>query len=265
MGSFGDSNEHLIWIQPGDLWQAILYHHPGTLSLNGFAFDFEAFDLVIVPPGSRCEVFRTGQVDYVYDYFSFIPVVSDRDVVALPQLSHLGDEGRFWDLAFRRALRRLQLSRTGPAATAYAMLWAVAEPVSSLIRNVYVERAEELIEAKLDQPLRIGDLAAELSISQSQLGRLFIAEHGRTPKQYIRERRAQLAHRLLTQTTLPVKQVAASCGVGDVHTFNRFVRDWLGASPRAVRAARGNLDIYRVAMYKEKLPSLDSNDTESEA
>jgi AraC-like DNA-binding protein len=248
-GSFGDDSETLNWVQPQDLWQALLLHHPGTFSVNGYSFSIHPFDLVIVPPGSRCEIVRSGSDTYVYDYFTFVPVESEADVVALPLHTNLGEEGRFWDLNFRRGLQRLQLSRTSARAVAYSMLWAVAQPVSSAFQNVFVEAAEKLIESRLHEPLKISEIAAELGVSQSQLGRLFMAEHGRSLKSYQREQRAKLAHRLLSQSTMPIKQVAASCGIGNVHTFNRFVREWFGVSPRTVRAARGNLDVYRVGMY----------------
>ncbi|HEY0866106.1 MAG TPA: helix-turn-helix domain-containing protein, partial [Fimbriimonas sp.] len=66
------------------------------------------------------------------------------------------------------------------------------------------------------------------------------------PLQYIRDRKAQLAHQLITGTTHPIKQVAVACGFQDLHSFNRFVRDRLGVSPRAVRGGREEIDIFRV-------------------
>jgi AraC-like DNA-binding protein len=42
--------------------------------------------------------------------------------------------------------------------------------------------------------------------------------------------------RPLTTTDLPIKAVAARVGITDLHYFNKVIRRYLGASPRAVRA-----------------------------
>ncbi len=249
-GSFGTSEERLEWVQPRDLWQALLYRCGGTFRLQGTATPFSAFDLIIVPPGSRCSVAFADEGPWVYDFFGFSPVEDTRDLVGLPFLSPLGDEGLFWDLNFRRALSRVQFSRTSIASVAAALLWAVAVPESALQRNPYLEEAERQINADLAGDLRISHLARKLNISQAQLTRIFLAESGRTPHQYVLELRAKRAQDLLAGTTLPIKQVAAQCGFPDPHAFGRFVRARLGASPRAVRAGQQTIDIYRVEEYR---------------
>jgi AraC-like DNA-binding protein len=250
-GSFANEAERLTWVQPRDVWQGLLFRHYGTFSLNGLSFPIEPFDLVVVPPGAYCDVHRVGMDVYLYDYFSFAPVSSERDQVALPTKTNLGNEGYFWEMNFRKALNRIQTSRTSVQVVVTALLWAVAEPAHHAERNVHIEEAERLIEDRLGSPLRIGAIAKELHLSQSQLARLFLSVHGRTPLQFVRDRRAQLAHRLLTQSTVPIKQVASQCGMPDLHAFNRFVRQRLGASPRDVRANRSKaVDIYRASDYK---------------
>lgn len=258
-GAFAHEHSYLEWVQPVDLWQALLYRYPGTFTLNGNQFSFDPFDLVIVPPGSRCSVQCVGDLEiYVYSYFTFCPILSDKDVVSLPVKSALGDEGYFWDMSFRKALNLLQLTRTYVHAVTYALLWSVSEPSHYSSRNVFVEEAEKLIEANLADELKIADLAKQVHLSSSQLNRLFLTVHGMTPMQYIRGRRVQLAHRLLTESTMPIKQVAVQCGLADVHSFNRFVRDRLGASPRDIRRSRPQVDVFRAGEFKRFAPDQDS-------
>lgn len=255
-GSFANEGQRLTWVQPKDAWQGLLFRHDGTFSMNSYTFRFEPFDLVIVPPGVHCEVNRVGMDIYLYDYFTFTPVESERDLVALPLKTNLGDEGYFWEMNFRKALNRVQLSRTSVQVVVGALLWAVAEPGHQVERNLHVEKAEQLIEEQLCTALRIGAIAKELHVSQSQLNRLFLAVHGRTPSQFLRDRRSQLAHRLLTETTLPIKAIARDCGIPDLHAFNRFVRLRLGHSPRDIRSNRAAvLDIYRAGDYKRRADS----------
>jgi AraC-like DNA-binding protein len=244
-GAFGDDSDRLEWVQPRDLYQGQLYHHAGTIYVNGLAIPFEPWDLVIVPPNSRCQVIRQGSGTHVYDYFTFVPFQCEQDVMAIPMLSRLGEEGKFWDANLRRALNRQILSRTSVQVVVASLLWAISQPAAMATGNVFVEQAEAVIQDRLHTGLRVSLLAKDLSISQSQLNRLFLSEHGQTPMQYIRDQRAQLAQRLLSQSTMPIKQIAVACGFPDLHAFNRFVRDRLGASPRAVRLSRGEVDIYR--------------------
>ncbi|RYG43964.1 AraC family transcriptional regulator, partial [bacterium] len=98
--------------------------------------------------------------------------------------------------------------------------------------------------------LKVPELAQAVGISQAQLARLFVAEHGMPPLQFIRTAQAQRAHRLLTGTVEPIKAIAAACGFPDLHTFNRFTRARLGASPREIRAGQGVVDTFRVETYR---------------
>lgn len=244
-GSFGDDAPTVKWVQPTDLWQALLMHHSGTFSLNGHILGFEPFDLFVVPPMSHCEVERTGGTEFVYNYAGFKPQSDERDTVSLPVKTSLGDEGHYWDKVFRTALNQLQFSRTFAHVVVWNLLWSVAQPQHAVIRSVYTDQAEKLIDERIGQRLRISDICSELQISPSQLTRYFLMDTGRTPHQFILDRRAELAHRLLTRTTSQVKLVAAACGMPNIQQFNRFVKDRYGQSPRVLRQNRGIVDIYR--------------------
>ena len=248
-GSFEDDNRRLEWTQPSDCFQAQYHQAPGTLVVNGHSTPFAAYDLLVVRPGSHCEILRSEPATFVYSYFGFVPAKSDVDVMTIPMVSSLGEEGKWWDTNFRRALNQLMLRRTPVRALVHAWLWAVALPEQVSPRNPYVDAAERLFEERLDSDIQVSAIAKELHLSQSQLTRLFLAEHGRTPLQFLLERRAAKAHYLLTQTTLPIKSVAAACGVPNVHAFNRFVRARLGASPRSIRLGTAVVDVFRVADF----------------
>lgn len=252
IGSYADEAPVLRWVQPSDAWQAQLLIHHGSFTYNGMSMPVEPFDLLVIPPGGRCEVERFGQQDYyVYDYFAFTPIIGERDVVSLPLKTSLGESGHFWDLEFRKALTRLQFSKTSSHVLCWHLLLSVAQPEHIAIKSVYTEQAEALISERLAQKLAVSQICRELNISQSQLTRLFVSELGRSPLQYIRDRRAQLALKLLTNTTLPIKQVGATCGIPNAHQFNRFVRERFGESPRSLRNHRGIVDIYHVSDLKK--------------
>lgn len=242
----------LRWQQPGALWQLQVLFHSGVFHWNGRAIPFEPFAVFVIPPGSRCEVYRNGQETYVYDYMSFIPVKSEIDNVSVPLCTQLNREvGNYWDILFRKGLSQVQYSRTQANVVTWSLLWAVARPVHQPLTNIFVEQAEQIISQRLHEKVSVKELSEELSISQSQLIRLFLAEHQRTPLQFTLERRAQVAHELLTKTTDPVKSIAARVGYSDIHQFNRFIRQRFSQSPRSLRFNREDVDLWRLKSLKK--------------
>ncbi len=83
--------------------------------------------------------------------------------------------------------------------------------------------------------LSMGALAGHLGVSDRHLRRIFLAEHGVTPLQYLQTRRLLLAKQLLTDTRLPVAQVALASGFGSLRRFNAAFADSYRMSPSRLR------------------------------
>jgi transcriptional regulator GlxA family with amidase domain len=125
-------------------------------------------------------------------------------------------------------------------ARLWDILWQLAErtrsvPTSNARTHPAVETVSRIIQRRLGKPLSVGELAEEAGVSQNHLTRLFRASFKKTVVGYIRQQRIVRAHHLLTQTTLPIKAIAAEVGIPDLHFFNKAVRGSLGHSPREVR------------------------------
>lgn len=251
-GAFGDNQPVLAWTQAIEHWQGLHSLSEGEFTVNGETFTVRVNDLVIIPPGSRCEARWQGDPPYVYNFFSF-RVAGAGTMRLLPQLAGLGGAGDFWNIEFRKGLAESRTTKAHVNTVARAMLWSVSRPVELVRRNPIVGLAEKIIEDRLPEGLKVAAVARELGISVSQLGRHFLQEHGITPKQFIQLAQARKAEELLTTSTLSIKQVAAQCGFGDLHQLNRFARLRLGASPRAIRAGNMPKDIYRIEQYKRSL------------
>jgi len=73
--------------------------------------------------------------------------------------------------------------------------------------------------ARGDAP-SVADVAARLGVSDRHLRRIFFAEHGVTPLQYLQTRRLLLAKQLLTDTQLPISQIALTSGFRSLRRFN---------------------------------------------
>jgi AraC family transcriptional regulator of adaptative response / DNA-3-methyladenine glycosylase II len=81
----------------------------------------------------------------------------------------------------------------------------------------------------------IAALAERLGVSDRHLRRIFHAEHGVTPLQYLQTRRLLLAKQLLTDTRLAVTEVAHASGFLSVRRFNAAFADSYRMSPTALR------------------------------
>ncbi len=74
-----------------------------------------------------------------------------------------------------------------------------------------------------------------VGISARQLDNLVRTGVGEAMLRYTRRRRVERAQQLLTQTSEPIRRMAADVCLGDLHVFNKTFRRALGASPRQVR------------------------------
>src|SRR3954470_15380677 len=81
----------------------------------------------------------------------------------------------------------------------------------------------------------VAALAERLGVSERHLRRIFLEEHGVTPLQYLQTRRLHLAKQLLTDTRLPVAQVALASGYRSLRRFNAAFAESYRMSPTRLR------------------------------
>jgi AraC family transcriptional regulator of adaptative response / DNA-3-methyladenine glycosylase II len=70
------------------------------------------------------------------------------------------------------------------------------------------------------EPIALPALAARLGVTDRHLRRIFQAEFGVSPQDHVTTQRLLLAKQLLTDTTLPVTQVALASGFASLRRFN---------------------------------------------
>jgi len=92
-----------------------------------------------------------------------------------------------------------------------------------------------VIDRHLGDTLSLRDVARELGVTPGHLTTVVRRRTGRTVQEWIIERRMAEARSLLSDTELPVGEVARRIGMADPGYFSRLFRRTHGASPREWR------------------------------
>jgi AraC family transcriptional regulator len=98
-----------------------------------------------------------------------------------------------------------------------------------------VGRLVEYIEARLNEPISLDDLATVVGMGVCTFSRHFRETLGRAPHAFVIDRRVERAKRMLSQGDLAVKEVASSCGFADQAHLTRVFRCRLGTTPAQLR------------------------------
>lgn len=98
-----------------------------------------------------------------------------------------------------------------------------------------VARVIEHVGAHFGSRLTLDALSEVACLSSSHLEHLFHTSVGVSPLQYVRRYRLDVAMRLLEETDLPVRAVAAKVGYADPFYFSRAFRQAEGMSPTRYR------------------------------
>jgi len=98
-----------------------------------------------------------------------------------------------------------------------------------------LRRIEDYIDAHLDSPLNVEQLAGTLGISVSHFARCFRHSVGLTPHEYVMRTRLSHAERLLRETDLSLAEIALTTGFSDQSHFTRRFHQLAGMPPRLFR------------------------------
>ncbi|MDM4139399.1 MULTISPECIES: GlxA family transcriptional regulator [Mycobacterium] len=104
-------------------------------------------------------------------------------------------------------------------------------------RRDSIREVQERIEAEPGGPHSIDDLARRAAMSPRHFTRVFTAEIGEAPGQYVERIRTEAARRQLEETDDTVVAIAARCGFGTAETMRRNFLRRVGISPDQYRKA----------------------------
>ncbi|MFG6431456.1 Ada metal-binding domain-containing protein [Roseateles sp. LYH14W] len=121
-----------------------------------------------------------------------------------------------------------------PELAPRALPWTTMDASRTL-----AQQAAVWLDACADAEASVEGLAAHLGITSRHLRRIFQAEHGVSPLQYLQTRRLLLAKALLTDSALPVQDVAYAAGFASLRRFNAAFIEHYRLQPTALRREGG--------------------------
>lgn len=121
-----------------------------------------------------------------------------------------------------------------------------------------VRDAIDIMEANLETPVSIPDIAAQLQVSQRHLARQFTKYVQKSAVAYYRDVRLDRARGLVTQTELKLGEIAAASGFNSQVHFSRAYHARFGISPSADRVAgRVPFEFRAWPMFKPDIKSAE--------
>lgn len=100
------------------------------------------------------------------------------------------------------------------------------------------KRVIAFVEENLPERIAISDLARIARVSQGHFARAFRKHFGRSPSEYVIERRIDLARTLMRTTAQGLSEIALDCGFADQAHMSRHFRRATGFSPRVWRLSQ---------------------------
>ena len=127
--------------------------------------------------------------------------------------------------------------RCRPELAPRALSWSIQD--ASAILAQQAARLLDEPDAWSDGSPSVEQLAGKLGVSDRHLRRIFEAQFGVSPLQYLQTRRLLTAKQLLADTDLPVTQVALASGFASVRRFNAAFVQHYALNPTQLRRDGG--------------------------
>lgn len=114
---------------------------------------------------------------------------------------------------------------------------AAAEPMAARggLAPWQKRKVDRYMRECLERPLRVEEMAEQVSLSVSHFFRAFKESFGTTPHMYIIRLRLELAQRLMLTTEEPLSHIALACGLVDQAHLSTLFRRGMGETPSAWR------------------------------
>ena len=221
----------------GDVWSL----PPGGVHGYRETKDFKIFNLLFIPdrlpllmldlydtPGYRILFGSDSSETRAYPYLRLASAELRRMEAMLRLFVFFHEQETDDDHAGKYGMFMAIISRLCRLAAGEKRLWRA--PLS-------ITRIHQFLNSNCAREITIADLCRLTAMAPTTLHRHFLRYFGMPPMQYIRRFRLQIACRLLLNTTLPIREIAARCGFPKHSYFTQIFRSVYRTTPGEYRNA----------------------------
>lgn len=169
------------------------------------------------------------------------PLLGLEEQLAMPD-AHLVFPRGHWTWIASRLMRELRAEDELSSLVVEGLLLVLLTGVTRRHRSgldsppEFLRRARALLSDRFTEPLRIGEVAAEVGVHPSSLARAFQRHYRCTPGEFVRRLRVDLAGRRLARPEISIASIARETGFSDQSHFSRTFKGVTGMTPGAFRS-----------------------------
>lgn len=156
------------------------------------------------------------------------------------------------DARLTNLIKMLEAEIVAPSFASHMLIEGLTRAIASILvqidpekttrdaQRIYLppwklRRIDEFIEANLDRPIRLSDLADVADLSVFHFVHVFKLATGSTPYHYLCERRIACSCKLLAEARLDIVEIAGACGFSSQSHFTSAFTKTIGISPGRYR------------------------------
>ena len=113
--------------------------------------------------------------------------------------------------------------------------YELLKTLEELYKNSIDAQIDKYIRANLALPLSVSALCSEFRLSRHEIYHICNEYFCCTPAEYIKKCRLDHACKLLTDTSLPINEIATRCGIPDYNYFSKVFKSVYRSSPTSYR------------------------------
>ena len=243
------------------------YAGRGTFRIQGQDYQVQAGEAFVAKPGEPHEIISSQDDPLGIYYWSytlspsakssdeFISIdtftkafltsqqaVSTRTPTMLRTLELLTEEVARKEPGYLQAIEGLVFKLildTARAVIDVPLLSVPLDPPAKCPEEIVVQVMLRYLRDNYSRQLSIGDLAAQVNLSERHAGRLFRNVTGTSIKEYLTSLRIEKAIQLLLDGRTPIKEIALATGYPDVRYFTTLFRQRVGLPPASFRRNGG--------------------------
>ncbi len=224
---------------PQDLWVfETVVSGCGTVCIEDQKFQVTAGDTYILPAHTSQLYYSDPENPFEKIWFNLSGTLVDSLVQAygleghwyLPQAGLEAEFRRYLELLGREQLTLADISNAG-ADGFHRLIRKIAATLPAP-QNDPASVLKKYIDEHIEQHFELKELAHLIYHSPSQTIRIFKTAYGKTPYDYILDKKLERACMLLSHTNLMVKEIAAQLQFADEHYFSTTFKKRIGLTPR---------------------------------